>query len=125
MFRVPDLLLATVAQLAPVAEIDCTSHPPAGGLPGPYRLVMTITFASGKTETVPFAFAAVVGPDDAAEAFFVTVDSDDWVSWRKDLKVYVAAGGGSAVRKLTIESTGFVPAVRWWPMAPKKPKPRK
>ncbi|MBX9584516.1 MAG: hypothetical protein K2X87_29800 [Gemmataceae bacterium] len=120
MLHIPlGLVLAAVPTTA-VPEIDSTNHPPAGQLLSAYKVLMTIEFASGEVEAIPIAFASSEGADDAADAFFRVARGDEWVSWRKGLKVYIAAGGGSPVTKLTIESTGPQPVDRWWPMARRK-----
>ncbi|MBX9627403.1 MAG: hypothetical protein K2X82_26605 [Gemmataceae bacterium] len=101
------------AVTVPAVEIDLSAHPPAGGLLGPYRMVLDLELASGLTESTPAEFAASEGAQDVADMLARAYGGSKWTSRQAGLRVYLIAYDGSPVKKLTIESTGPKPRVRW------------
>lgn len=125
MPHVPFGLVLAAVPTAAVVELDWSDHPPAGTLGAAYKMLVTVHFASGDWEAVPFEFAATEGAEDVTDGFFHVFNGPNSVTWRKGLKVYLASHDGSAVTKLQVESTGPRPGIRWWPMAKPVKKPKK
>ncbi|MBX9584517.1 MAG: hypothetical protein K2X87_29805 [Gemmataceae bacterium] len=123
MLRVPDLLLATVAQLAPVAQFDCSVLPAAGTYPFEcYEFRLVLTFASGTTTEGdgPYTLAAGTTPLDAAEFLHAALSGGKWVSRQVGLSVFVYGYDGSPVTKAVADGDGPKPEVRWWPAIRRK-----
>jgi hypothetical protein len=123
MFRVPDLLLATVAQLAPVAELDCSVLPAAGTYPfACYEFRLMLTFASGATtaDDGPYTISAAATQDEVALTVHAALSGEEWTSRRSGLSVLVYGYGGSPVTRAVVEGDGPKPEVRWWPLPRRK-----
>jgi hypothetical protein len=96
-------------------------------LPFKNRKVITLTAKDGSALRIPGVSGRDADPVGVRDHILFVLKDNDWVARPGPGATLIVTGTtkGSAVKLVTVISDAGVPTVRWVPIAPKSPKPKK